>query len=558
MKRKVRWLILLVSLGLIFGLASFGCGGGEEGGEGGGGGGGDDDTGDDDTTDDDAEPDLSPCQPDFETGIEPNTVGTNPDDTGATVWVIDNLTCEPIEGAYVNFNGEGKTTGADGKATFELAKSANTVHVLHPDYNFRSYVDVDANTFLVRLTPVSGGDVNEIAGRFYCPDGDINTLLPQAESIFKAYSQGAPLVVGLAIRGLTRDVLASLNLDAILADTVPISISIPIVPEPIQFDLPKNVWIPEIPIWPPLINDTLVNDPYYVPFDVNVEYQPISGIVFSANVQGIVNTIGLDKLLQDPFPYWEVDWPAVLNYVNIERVGLERNFKPSEASNSDIALSVPITTQFGQHAPAYPFTVNVSGVPSGADSDVISISAGEVPYRGLSLFWFGMGTNTTLGAAPKDGVLKDMQYLVFSAATDMLSSPAPNGYLSVVIKELDQLNPGDTVNVSGFLNYLNWTQNNPTHPTSVSWTPVSGADLAMIIFTLDDYVWLVTAPPDAGSFTLPEFDPGFEIPAPDGVALLVTANEDFNYNEFNELELVSSIEAISTSVENLFEGGCGM
>lgn len=561
MKQRFGWIILLLSLGLIFGLVVAGCGGG--------GGGGDDDdtddddTDDDDTDDDDADVDLTPCQPDFTTGIEPNTVGTNPFDTGATVWVIDNQTCAPISGAYVNFNGEGKNTDANGKATFTLTKAAATVHVLDEDYNFRSYVGVDANTFLVRLNPVAGSeDLDVLDGTFYCPDGDINTLLPQADSVLKIVGQGQRLVAGLALKGLTRDVLASLNFDAIFTGETTITIPAipPFLPDPIEIDgVPENVWIPELPFGPG--SGSIQLDPYSISFYPTIEYQPISGMALSADVKRIVfDLIGLECIMDfENCEYWNLDWPSIISYVNIERVGLERNFKPSDAANADISLSVPVTTGFGSGVPAYPFTVNVSGVPSKVASKVINIAAGEVPYRGISLFWFGMGTSgVTMGAAPADGALKDMQYLVFSAATDMLSSGTPTGNLSVVIKELDQLNAGDTVNVSGFLDYLDWTQNDLEHPTSVGWTPVDGANLAMIIFTLGDYSWLITAPPDAGSFELPGFDPGFDLPAPDSVVLLVTANEGFDYDEFDELELVNSIEAVSTSVENLFAGGCGM
>jgi len=555
MRSRALWIILLLTLGLVLGLIVSGCGGG-----GGGGGGDDDDTDDDDTTDDDTDVDLTPCDPDFETGIEPNTVGTIDSATELTVWAINALTCEPIEGAYVNYNGTGDTTGADGKVTFPLKKAlGSTVHVLHQDYNFRSYVNVDANTFLVRLTPLSDvANFNKLSGTFYCPDGDINTLLPQAESVLKAALSGQRLVAGLAIKGLMRDVLATLNFDAIFTGTTTITIpAIPgILPDGATIDdVPENIWIPELPFG--IGSGSIQLDPYYISFDPNIAYQPITGMALSADVTKIVTEI-LPYITQDPFPIWDVDWGEVIKWVNIERVGLERNYKPSDMSDSNIGLSVPITTGFGSGVPVYPFTVSVSGLPSKAVTyDVIDIAAGEMPYRGIELFWFGMGTNSILmGAAPKSGVLKDMKYLVLSAATDLLAVENPVGYLSVVIKELDQLTAGDNVSVNGFLDFLSWNTNDPDTPTQVNWDAVSGSDLAMIVFTLEQgdttYSWTITAPPDAGTFSIPAFDPGFTMPTSTSAVLMVTANEGFDYNEFNELNLMSTMKAITTTVGSLF------
>ncbi|HDH96579.1 MAG TPA: hypothetical protein ENF73_02480, partial [Proteobacteria bacterium] len=343
--------------------------------------------------------------------------------------MIDNITCEPLEGAYIWFNGEEAYTDADGKATFALTKNGgNTLHVLTDGYNFKSYVDVNANTFLVRLNPHSSeSDLTRLPGTFTVPEGNISDVLPQADSVLQLVT-GGRLVAGLALQGITRDVLATLNFEAIFSGTTIIEIPpIPgILPDGAEFEVPENLWIPYLAFG--IGPGGIELDPYYLTFGPEKEVQPIAGTALSADVASILEII-LPYIDEDPFPYWLIDWGQVLSYINIERTGLERNFKPGESARADISLSVPITTGFGTGVPAYPFTVNVSGLPS-KDLDVINIAAGECPWRGLGLFWIAFGTSDVLmGAAPKDGVYSDMKYLVFSAATDILTAPDAPGYL---------------------------------------------------------------------------------------------------------------------------------
>jgi hypothetical protein len=395
-----------------------------------------DDTGADDTfTDDDVDteyPDLHCALADDPEGILPNLMGGGPIGASVTVYVFDDLTCEPISGAsvYLNDDSAGVTTNADGMATLNLPdRGAQMVTAMkfdgaggEPDYWAWSY-KADASALYFRLKPYqtafSYSDSDQ--GVFKLNGTAIDAVNPM--NLIDLFQM--PVTIGFSLPGFGRSgAIADLFLMAgddylftmeniVAQDTFAMDIDFG---TPLSYYLYGNMYLPEVALGIGAYSFSTEDHPfYYIPVETSAAVTPVEGFVMELDATKVFT--GWQELVDlidcigagDPMAcVGEYIIPVINEALQFKYVGANVAWEGAGGPDID-ALDTSARATF-----------DVTLTAPDASLDYIALAVAEIPNRALLPMSLGVYDGGAIAMDYAD--VPDADYIILAGATDMISS----------------------------------------------------------------------------------------------------------------------------------------
>jgi hypothetical protein len=394
-----------------------------------------DDTGDD-TTDDDTDVEytsLNCVLPNDPGGILPNLVGGGAISGAITVYVFNDVTCEPVEGVsvYLNDDPTPVLTDVTGLAALTATSGEQKVTVLKydslgggdPDFWGWSY-KADAAFMYFRLHPYQTGltYADSTDGAFFA-DGSLLSYTNPAR-LLDLFTQ--PITIGLTIPGISRGNF----LTALFAETdetgnydfanlfTQADFALTLTSDTTDlYYLPANVYVPATD-FSILTFGVSVPDhiSYKVPVEIAATVSPIEGIVAQVDVSAAIpgqdelfalvtcilaNTDNLRDCLEElviPLINDAISFPYVGASPEWDGIGAPNLTLLQTAANSDFELSL---------------ANNNNGL------DYFAMSFAEIPNR--ALLPLGIGVVRGGKVQLKLAEIPNADYMIVAGGTDMLA-----------------------------------------------------------------------------------------------------------------------------------------
>ncbi|MCB9487597.1 MAG: hypothetical protein H6684_02565 [Deltaproteobacteria bacterium] len=354
-----------------------------------------------------------------------NLIGGGSISSNVTVYVFDDVTCLPIEGATVYNDSPTKatqSTDSDGKAVISTGAPLG-IFAVDDGYTAWGYVDVDAAVQYFRLRPDDAGGtyVDHSGGDFLSNSSPLGLKQPSLIQL----GLGKPIFLGLALPGISRQGLIQTDLNGLLSSTT-FGLLIDVLGDD-PLPLPTNIYLPEmdygISIGELSFQVEGENEQYTVPVNTANVVQPIEGV-----------TLSLSKLLAILGPALgdDPDIPAIVaaafDNLKIDYAGAETDWNGSGEPDIDVlavndgnsAISLTNTTDGVDY-----LGVSVAEVPNRAfyPLGLDFAPSSSTPSKSLSLPYENMGT------------LSD--YMVMVMATESLQNGGESLAFSIAARFAD-------------------------------------------------------------------------------------------------------------------------
>jgi len=512
---------------------------------------GDDDTGDDDTGDDDIN-DYDPltCTPDAGIwGEDLPITGSEITDT-IDVVVIDDMTCDPIEGAMV-YSGDSKAeveTDENGAAQFTGESGATLVTAAAEGYWARSFL-VNADTILFRLRPDASITpyYDSPSADFYLDDASLN--VDQAN--FGLLGIGLiqhQVYAGAALQGISRQNALQIDFENLFTDSVfEGALTIDVLGLDETFELPENVYIPKVDG----SGDPGLDHPSFkVRESPLMDEMALMGLVLRlrTNELGLPGILNLIEVIGTG-NFDAIDRDLIADLQSIAYAGIMPEYTTGGTPDIDV---YEVNDQDAGSKLTSPITR--SGSLAG-DNDYLSIMIAEVANRSLvplSISHLNDGSmNMDYAEIP------DARYYVMTAATNMLTEEEQNISLSVT----PVADPAAGADVDGFVPYFEDVDYSAWESTcTVSWTLPSKANMTpnlitlIIFFTQGGHLLFVDLPATETSYTVPaslgwtcrtldQEEEYFDV-----IGVIASYSPDLDVNERDYNTLLADVEGASVNV----------
>jgi hypothetical protein len=517
---------------------------------------GDDDTSpdDDDTTPvDDDDDDTTPPDPENEYDpvicrvVDPegigagNHVGGGPVGDTLTVYVYDDITCAPIEGATVLTSAGQETTDVDGYAAIDLTKAEEQVTAYAAGYGCWTY-QADAAVMYFRLRPIDTGLIYQLtpSDGFYVDGDEVEFTNPMVDGIAQLLQLlSNPIYLGAGYGGVSRQQLLSLDLDAIFTDSV-FRIDIDVDESSYYLSLPQNIYLPQLGI-----NDVFgitvampEHDFYQSPYFGVSEESPLSGFLMALDLGAIVNLQTLQEILQ-----------AIANGDDIAEIlfGLVPDLI---ADGLTLPLAGTAPTWDGEGSPELAmaelvtvkdeFDLSITGADENAD--YLAAVLAEVPNRTLTPLSLGLAVADTVTLQYAD--IPDADYILAGIKTDLIASEFATSNLSLAFQYgglPETWADGATFADADFLPYFNEASTGYNSSTQkVTWQLQDDGEadaylVAIFPTTEGERTVLATLPGDVSEFTIPS-ELGFVSTITDiAVVVAIDLPDDVDLNEWSPI-----------------------
>ncbi|MBZ0274123.1 hypothetical protein K8I61_18940 [bacterium] len=387
---------------------------------------GDDDTGDDDTGDDDTGDDdtgdtefssLSCPISDPESIGSANTVGGGSATTTVDVYVFDDNDCSAIQNADVIHGDTVYQTDVNGHAVVTLTDAEQTITAYAEGYWSWTY-KVDAAVMYFRLRPDSFGNAYTDSGDGTFQDEGGSDLGLTNPTLFGLFSN--PIYLGVALPGLARADLLSMDFDGLLA-TDTFDLTLDLGDGPAVTEAPRNIYLPALNLSiPGLFSVTGTNEDYVLPVRTGASVSPIEGFVLSASVGELFDNVGeilaVVACVTGGGDILECVEPLVLPLINDALAFSHVGARPDWNGTGDPSMT---TQETGGN------TLSINVANEDANFDYLAIFAAEIPNRALLPLGVGIVDSGSVDVDYAD--VPDGDYLAVVGATDLFAS----GFTSV-------------------------------------------------------------------------------------------------------------------------------
>ncbi len=497
----------------------------------------DDDTTDDDTTDDDSdvEYDSLVCDTTQPAGVSGGAIGST-----ITVYVYDDLSCDPIENATVILNdGDATdTTDADGMAELAIVDAAQTVTATAADCWSWSY-KADANTMVFRLKCNSTASYTDSSpGDFTEGGSPLGLTNPGLVGLFTT-----PVSLGVALPGVSRESILYTDFYGLLAGST-FDLTLDTGDGPEVTEIPANVYLPNLNLAIPSVFEASgENEQYVVPVNDDATTSPIEGFVIQVLVSSILGDLGaivdlIDCVGTEPDILTCIGplvTPLVNDGVSFSYAGAVPDWNGTGAPDIEV-----LDTQAKAE-------LDVDLANADSDYDYLALMVAEIPNRALLPLGIGIvdGGSTAVDYAD----IPNADYMAILGATDLLQSGFTSANFSFAIKyaeSVDEFTGG--VSFDGDADFLpafdsancSWDESTST----IEWALESGdtPDVYQIIYIPDDSSCeqlLAQVPGSDTSFVVPEG--ACAAPSAADIVVVVGASmpDDFDGDNYNPLDVMS-------------------
>ena len=504
----------------------------------------DDDTTDDDTTDDDVDDDTDDdADVEYDSLVcetaEPAGVGGGAITSSITVYVYDDLSCDPIQNATVILNdGDAtETTDADGMAELTIVDAAQTVTATASGCWSWSY-KADANTMVFRLKCNSTASYTDSApGDFTEGGSPLGLTNPSLLQLFTT-----PVSLGVALPGVSRESILYTDFYGLLAGST-FDLTLDTGSGPEVTEIPANVYLPNLNLSVPgVFSASGVNNQYVVPVNDDATESPIEGFVIQVLVSSILGDLGaildlIDCVGSEPNILTCIGplvTPLINDGVSFSYAGAVPDWNGTGAPDIEV---------YDTQAKA---ELDIDLTHADSDYDYLAILAAEIPNR--ALLPLGIGIIDSGSTAVDYADIPNADYMAVLGATDLLKSGFTSANFSFAIKyaeSIDDFTGGVSFDGDEFLPAFDsancsWDESTST----IEWALESGdtPDLYQIIYVPDDASCeslLAQVPGSDTSFVVPA-DACANPSAADIVVVIGAAMPGgFDGNNYNPLDVMS-------------------